>query len=197
MSRSSICYLPTSERVPWQIDCPCIASLGMEIKVPSNKAMCTRTFLSILVAYGFRSLFLLFGFCILWTKSMSLLRVTMFPSRSCCVMSALFDLLNFSWMCWELSCWHCPSSLYPLPLLLSLPLSLCLKITRTPFLSPSRFQLQFMTAFIWMSARRGWIFFWYECIFLCKRDGKNKGNDRWQPMLPTPAHNPNSTQCIH
>lgn len=31
--------------------------------------------------------------------------------------------LDFSWLCWELSCWHCPRSL-PLPLLLSCSLSL-------------------------------------------------------------------------
>lgn len=122
---------------------------------------------------------------------MPLLSLTMFPGRGCCVLSALCELLSsaldFSWLCCELSCWHCPRSL-SLPPSLALSPSLSLDHNPPPLLNSSSSVWQHLCG----CQREGDGFdlninaFMYSMCMLCeaKGEGKMKGNDL-RPVFPT------------
>lgn len=120
--------------------CPCVASLKMENYKPFNKAKLQENFKAFLQPLTLDPSFCHLEFvfrgripchCRVWWR---------FPAEAAAfcllLLSGLLSwALDFSWLCWELSCWHCPCSL-PLPLLLSLPHSLSVFRSPAPLALP-------------------------------------------------------------
>lgn len=65
VSRSSISYLPTSDVLRWEMDCPCVVSLEMENKEPFSKARLRENFKAFLQSLALDPFFchLKFVFC--------------------------------------------------------------------------------------------------------------------------------------
>lgn len=157
VSVSRISYLPTSDRLPWEMGPPCVASLGKELSTKQGyKNILKLSF----VPWHYFSLF------VIWSLS------TVAEFQGIAESIEVSSLKRLRCVCFPL--WASERSsgfqltvpsaelltLYPLPLprplLLSLTLSLCI------WMPPFGFQLQYMTAS--MSVKRWWTLCLDKCI---------------------------------